>query len=427
MIKKYNLNDIDVKTILAHTEAKEDNVDDTVIGIIKDVRSNGDHALLYYAKKFDHAELSTLEVTEEEIETAFAEMDDYFIETLEIAKENITLFHQEQRHKNFHVTTKTGAMMGQRYTPIAKVGLYVPGGTASYPSTVLMDAIPAKIAGVKDIVMVTPPNRDGNIPKEILVAAKIAGVTKIFKTGGAQAIAALAYGTETIPKVDKVVGPGNIFVATAKRMVYGVIDIDMIAGPSDVLVIADASANPRYIAADMLAQAEHDKLATAILITTSDAIADAVIRELELQIPQLERAEIAGHSINATGKIIVAESIAQAIAVSNELAPEHLELCVEEPFAILDSIQNAGSIFLGQNTPEALGDYLAGTNHTLPTGGRAKFSSPLSVDDFVKKSSFLYYPQSALFGIKDRVIDFAMREGLQAHANSIKVRFETET
>ena len=316
--------------------------------------------------------------------------------------------------------------MGQKFTPIEKAGVYVPGGTASYPSTVLMDVIPAKLAGVKEIVMVTPPAADGSVAPAILAAAKVAGVTRIFKTGGAQAVAALAYGTQSVPKVDKIVGPGNIYVATAKRKVYGIVDIDMIAGPSEILVLADGSCNPAWVAADMLSQAEHDKLATAVLVTDSRSLALAVQAELERQIPLLPRQAIARTSIDDNGKIIVTDDLDKAVEAANLIAPEHLELCVDDPFALLGKIKNAGSIFMGKNAPEALGDYFAGPNHTLPTSGTARFSSPLSVDDFVKKSSFLYYTRDALRNVKDRVADFAMQEGLQAHARSVTVRFEEE-
>ena len=424
MIKKYNLSDVSVQDIINTQQETEVNVDNIVAEILQNIRTNGDEALFEYTQKFDGATLDSLQVSEGEIEQAFENMDKTFLETLEKAKDNITLFHNEQVHKNFHITTPDGAILGQKYTPIEKAGIYVPGGTASYPSTVLMDAIPAKIAGVSEIIMVTPPDKNGKIQDEILAAAKIAGVTKIFKIGGAQAVGALAYGTKTIPKVDKIVGPGNIFVATAKRMVYGLVSIDMIAGPSDILVIADEFANARHVAADMLAQAEHDILATAVLITTSKEIAENVAKELEIQIPLLARSEIARKSIETNGKIIVAKTIQQALDAANAIAPEHLEICTQDPFSLLGFVKNAGSIFLGNNTPEALGDYLAGPNHTLPTGGTARFSSPLSVDDFVKKSSFLYYPHSALENVKDRVVDFATREGLQGHANSVAIRFE---
>lgn len=424
MIKQYKLAEIPLNEILNRDIREEAGVDAIVDEIIANVRRDGDAALKMYGEKFDKAKLDSLEVSEAEIEEAFAAMDAEFIKTLEIARDNISRFHSQQIQKNFVITEEGGVVLGQKYTPIEKAGLYVPGGTASYPSSVLMNAIPAKLAGVSEIVMTTPPNAEGKIAPAILAAARVAGVTRIFKVGGAQAVAALAYGTESVPKVDKIVGPGNVFVATAKRKVYGLVDIDMIAGPSEILVLADENCKPEYVAADMLSQAEHDRLATAVLITTGQKLADAVAAELERQIPLLPREEIARASIDTNGKIIVAETMADAVAAANAIAPEHLEVCVDEPFSLLDDIKNAGSIFLGKNVPEALGDYLAGPNHTLPTSGTARFSSPLSVDDFVKKSSFIYYPKAALEKVSDRIIDFAEREGLQAHAQSVAVRFD---
>lgn len=426
MIKTYKLSEIAIEDILKRDIEEKANVDDIVFEIIENVKKNKDKALLEYAEKFDKAKLTSLEVTKEEIDEAYNSADKYFIETLNMAAENIRLFHSQQLHKNFNITTPDGAFMGQKYTPVEKAGIYVPGGTASYPSTVLMDAIPAQIAGVKEIVMTTPSGADGKIAPEILCAAKVAGVTRIFKTGGAQAIAALAYGTESIPRVDKIVGPGNVFVATAKRMVYGRVSIDMIAGPSDILVLCDDTCNAEYVAADMLGQAEHDKLATAVMITTSEKLAADVALEIERRLKTLPREEIARCSIETTGKIIIAESMDEAIEAANAVAPEHLEICTDEPFALLDKVKNAGSIFLGKNSPEALGDYFAGPNHTLPTSGTARFSSPLSVDDFVKKSSFLYYPESALKKYGERIVDFARREGLEAHARSVTVRLEND-
>ena len=423
MIKQYNLAEIPVEQILNRDIREEKGVEAIVDDIIANVRKDGDAALLAYGEKFDRAKLTALEVSEAELIEAFDAMDTEFIKTLEIARDNISRFHSRQIQKNFVITEEGGIVLGQKYTPIEKAGLYVPGGTASYPSSVLMNAVPAKLAGVSELVMTTPPNAEGKIAPAILAAAKVAGVSRIFKVGGAQAIAALAYGTETVPKVDKIVGPGNVFVATAKRKVYGLVDIDMIAGPSEILVLADGGCDPKFVAADMLSQAEHDKLAAAVLITTSKELAEAVSAELERQIPLLPRKEIARASIDVNGKIIVAESMEQAVAAVNQIAPEHLEVCVAEPFALLDSIKNAGSIFLGRNVPEALGDYLAGPNHTLPTSGTARFSSPLSVDDFVKKSSFIYYPKEALGKVADRIVDFAEREGLHAHAESVAVRF----
>ncbi len=424
MIKILDYKEVELKEILTRDNNNDRSVDEIVSGILEDVRTNGDAALLGYCEKFDKAKLSCLEVSQQEIDEAFNSIDPDFIKTLELARDNIEAFHTQQIRKNFVLNDKEGIVLGQKVTPIEKVGLYVPGGTASYPSSVLMNAVPAKLAGVTEIVMTTPPNSDGSIAAPILAAAKVAGVTRIFKMGGAQAVAALSYGTESVPKVDKIVGPGNIFVATAKRMVYGTVDIDMIAGPSEILVLADSSCNPRYVAADLLSQAEHDRLASAVLVTDSPELAQAVQAELEVQIPQLSRADIARESIDTNGKIILADSMQQAVEISNLIAPEHLEICVDDPFALLNSVKNAGSIFLGKNVPEALGDYFAGPNHTLPTSGTARFSSPLSVDDFVKKSSFIYYTKQALSDVQARVVDFATREGLTAHAKSVRIRFE---
>ena len=424
MIKILDYKEVEIKEILTRDNNNDRSVDEIVSGILEDVRTNGDTALLGYCEKFDKAKLSCLEVSQQEIDEAFSSIDPDFIKTLELARDNIEVFHTQQIRKNFVLNDKEGIVLGQKVTPIEKVGLYVPGGTASYPSSVLMNAVPAKLAGVTEIVMTTPPNSDGSIAAPILAAAKVAGVTRIFKMGGAQAVAALSYGTESVPKVDKIVGPGNIFVATAKRMVYGTVDIDMIAGPSEILVLADGSCNPRYVAADLLSQAEHDRLASAVLVTDSPELAQAVQAELEVQIPQLSRADIARESIDTNGKIILADSMQQAVEISNLIAPEHLEICVDDPFALLNSVKNAGSIFLGKNVPEALGDYFAGPNHTLPTSGTARFSSPLSVDDFVKKSSFIYYTKQALSDVQARVVDFATREGLTAHAKSVSIRFE---
>ena len=366
------------------------NVEPIVTDIIANVRKNGDQAIFAYNEKFDGCVLDCLEVSEEEIQEAFDTVSPEFLDILRTAAANIRAFHEKQVRNSFVITQENGVVMGQKVTPIERVGLYVPGGTAAYPSTVLMDSIPAKIAGCDQIVMVTPPGKTGKIHPAILAAAKIAGVTRIFKVGGAQAVAALAYGTESIPKVDKIVGPGNAFVAEAKKQVFGVVSIDMIAGPSEILVIADGKSDPAHVAADLLSQAEHDKFASAVLVTDSMALAQAVSQELEKQIPLLPRAEIARASIDNNGKIIVAADLMQVIEVSNEIAPEHLELMVDNPFDYLDGIRNAGSIFMGRNCPEALGDYMAGPNHTLPTSGTARFSSPLSVDVFVKKSQFTY-------------------------------------
>ncbi len=397
-------------------------VDNIVKGIISNVIENGDAALIEYAKRFDGAELEVLQVSDDEIEDAVKNTDEYFIETLRRAKDNIEQYHKMQVRSGFEIVKDNGVVIGQRILPLERVGIYVPGGTASYPSTVLMNAIPAKLAGVKEIIMVTPPCKDGKIKNEILAAAHIAGVDRIFKIGGAGAVAALAYGTESVPKVDKIVGPGNVFVATAKRMVFGKVAIDMIAGPSEVLIIADDSADASYVAADLLSQAEHDKLASAVLITDSESLALSVAADVESQLKRLSRSEIADVSINNNGKIIVANSISEAIELSNAYAPEHLELAVDDPFALLPLIKNAGSVFLGHHTPEPMGDYFAGPNHTLPTSGTARFASPLGVDDFIKRSSYLYYTDDALKNVCDRVADFADREGLTAHANSIRIR-----
>ena len=424
MIKIINIDNAEKSDILTRDIKLESGVEAIVADIIKNVRENGDKALKEYSAKFDGAIIENLRVTQEEIDAAYENEDKALIETLEMAKANIWNFHEKQLRKGFEINNGDGTVSGQKITPIEKVGIYVPGGTASYPSTVLMNAIPAKIAGVSEIIMVTPPDKQGNIPSAILCAAKVAGVDTIIKTGGAQAVAALAYGTESVPKADKVVGPGNVFVATAKRMLYGLVDIDMIAGPSEILVLADGTCNPAFVAADLLSQAEHDKLASAVLVTDCKELAYAVSEELEKQIPLLPRAEIARASIDTNGKIIIANNLEQGIEIANEIAPEHLEVCVDDPFALLDKIKNAGSIFLGKNTPEALGDYLAGTNHTLPTSGTARFSSPLSVDDFVKKSQYIYYTEEALGKVKDNIVLFANREGLHAHCKSAAIRFE---
>ena len=363
-------------------------------------------------------------MTEEEIDEAFGTLEPAFLEILEQAARNIRAFHEKQVRGSFVMNGGPGVILGQKVTPIEKVGVYVPGGTAAYPSTVLMDTIPAKIAGCEQIVMVTPPGRDGKIKPAILAAAKIAGVTRIFKLGGAQAVAALAYGTESVPKVDKIVGPGNAYVAEAKKQVFGQVAIDMIAGPSEILIVADGKSNPVHVAADMLSQAEHDKMASAVLVTDSASLAEAVQRELEVQIPLLPRAEIARASIEHNGKIIVADDLKVVIAIANEIAPEHLELMVDNPFDYLNGIRNAGSIFMGRSCPEALGDYFAGPNHTLPTSGTARFSSPLSVDDFVKKSQFTYYTADALDAVSAQVAYFARQEGLEAHARSARIRGE---
>lgn len=422
MIKIMKYGEVPSSEIFARGTAETD-VSDIVADILAEVRQKGDAALLAYAKQFDKADLQALEVSEAEIDAAFQKVEPAFIAVLQQAAENIRAFHRRQVRNSF-VITGDGIVTGQKITPIAKVGLYVPGGTAAYPSTVLMDAIPAKIAGCKEICITTPALPDGSINPVILAAAKIAGVDRIFKTGGAQAVAALAYGTQSVPKVDKIVGPGNAFVAEAKRQVFGLVAIDMIAGPSEILVIADGKSNAAYVAADMLSQAEHDKMASAVLVTDSMALAEAVSAELERQLALLPREEIARTSIEQNGKIIVADRLDDVIAVANEIAPEHLELCVDNPFDYLDKIENAGSIFLGRYCPEALGDYFAGPNHTLPTSGTARFSSPLSVDDFVKKSQYTYYTKDALGAVADQIALFAQKEGLEAHAKSVTIRMD---
>lgn len=424
MIKIYNYGEVGNDEIF-----KRDNISSNVEGIVSqiiaDVISRGDEALFEYALKFDKAELSSLEVTQEEINEAFDKVEPEFIGILKEAAENIRAFHEKQVRSSFIISEKDGVVIGQKIIPVEKAGLYVPGGTAAYPSTVLMDSIPAKIAGCKEIVMVTPPSKDGKINPVILAAAKIAGVDRIFKVGGAQAIAALAYGTKTVPKVDKIVGPGNAYVAEAKKQVFGKVSIDMIAGPSEILAVADSSCEPDVIAADLLSQAEHDKMASAVLVTDSREFADKVSAELERQIPLLPRSEIARASIDNNGKIIVAkDDLSLAIEIANEIAPEHLELCVDNPFDYLDKIKHAGSVFMGKYCPEALGDYFAGPNHTLPTGGTARFSSPLSVDDFVKKTQFTYYTRDALNEVAGKVAFFANKEGLDAHAKSALIRFK---
>jgi len=394
--------------------------------IIKDVAERGDRALFEYTQRFEGCRLDSLLVTGEEIESAVLKVGEYFLETLRQAAANIRAFHEKQVRAGFSMSCGSGSMLGQKVTPLERVGLYVPGGTASYPSTVLMNAIPAAIAGVSEIIMVTPPSREGKIRPEVLAAAKVAGVDRIYKVGGAQAIAALAYGTETIPKVDKIVGPGNRYVASAKRQVFGLVDIDMIAGPSEILIVADGKADPVNIAADLLAQAEHDVLACAILITDSIRLAERVQSELERQLETLPRNAIARKSIEEQGGIFVCGSIEEAIGIANDIAPEHIEICTDEPMKYLPLVKNAGCVFLGGYSPEALGDYFAGTNHTLPTSGTARFASPLGVDSFVKRTSFIYYTKESLAQVYERVADFARREGLEAHARSIESRFREE-
>lgn len=421
MIEIFSIKDQTIAELTQTDAAETGDYAAVVQEIIDTVRRDGDEALIDYSAKFDGATVTALKVSEAEIAAALEQVAPDFLRVLETAKANIAEFHEKQVTQGF-MMTRNGAVMGQRVIPLAKVGIYVPGGTAAYPSTVLMNAIPAKIAGVKKIVLVTPPLKDGSVNPAILAAAKVAGVDEIYRVGGAQAVAALAYGTESVPKVDKIVGPGNIYVAAAKRLVYGKVDIDMIAGPSDVLIVADSSANPVTLAADMLAQAEHDVNAQAILVTTDAAIAEKTAAEVQRQTELLPRKEIIRQSLDNNGKIILVDTLEQALAAANEIAPEHLELCVAEPFAWLDKVENAGSVFLGHNTPEVLGDYLAGPNHTLPTEGTARFYSPLSVDDFVKHSQYLYYGEAAMQAAADDVILFAETEGLGGHANSIRLR-----
>ncbi len=423
MIKILKYGEVKNEDIFARSMPKM-NVEGIVAEIIDNVKKNKDKALFEYCKKFDKANLSSLVVSEEEINEAVSSVEPEFLEILQRAAANIKKFHEKQKRNSYIINDEKGVIIGQKIIPVDRAGLYVPGGTAAYPSTVLMDSIPAKLAGVREVVIVTPPNSEGKINPVILAAASVAGVDRIFKVGGAQAIAALAYGTETIPKVDKIVGPGNAFVAEAKKQVFGKVSIDMIAGPSEILIVADSKTDPAYAAADLLSQAEHDKLASAVLVTDSEDLAAAVSAELERQIPLLERAEIARASIDDNGKIIVADTLERAIEIANEIAPEHLELCVDEPFDYLDSIRHAGSIFMGRNCPEALGDYFAGPNHTLPTSGTAKFSSPLSVDDFVKKTQYTYYTKEALSKVAADVAYFANKEGLTAHAKSAVIRTE---
>ena len=423
MIKIYDYDKISIEEIFARDIEDTSSIEKTVADIIEDVRKNGDKALFSYAEKFDGGAPESLLVTEEEYEKAMEEVSPELIEILNKAAKNIEHFHKNQIREGFALKEENGVVIGQKITPIEKAGLYVPGGTAAYPSSVLMNCVPAKLAGCSEIVITTPA-KNGKVNSAILVAAKIGGVDKVFKTGGAQAIAALAYGTESIPRVDKIVGPGNAFVAEAKKQVFGKVSIDMIAGPSEILVVADGKSNPAFVAADMLSQAEHDKMASAVLVTDSSDLAEAVREELEKQIPLLARAEIARASIDNNGKIIIAKDIETAISAANEIAPEHLELCVDNPFDYLDGIKHAGSIFMGRYCPEALGDYFAGPNHTLPTSGTARFSSPLSVDDFIKKTQFTYYTEDALKKVSDDIYTFAMAEGLQAHAESAVSRFK---
>ena len=423
MIRILPYSEMNLQEIFARVTPEID-VKSIVKQIIQDVIARGDVALLEYCERFDKAKLTALEVTAEEILEAEQQVEPELIRILEKAAENIRKFHQAQVRNSFIINDCDGIVMGQKIIPMDRVGIYVPGGTAAYPSTVLMDSIPAKIAGCGEIVMVTPPGKNGKVNPAILAAAKIAGVDRIFKLGGAQAVAALAYGTKSVPRVDKIVGPGNAFVAEAKRQVFGQVAIDMIAGPSEILVVADSTANSAFVAADLLSQAEHDKLASAVLVTDSMELAEAVQAQIELQLSKLPREEIARTSIDNNGKIIVADTLDAAIEIANSIAPEHLELCVDNPFDYLDKIRHAGSIFMGKYCPEALGDYLAGPNHTLPTSGTARFSSPLSVDDFVKKSQYTYYTADALKRVARDVAYFAETEGLSAHARSATIRLE---
>ena len=413
---------------LAKIEERSRNTNNDVTAvvteIINNVRENGDKAVREYTIKFDGKAPECFEVSKDEITAAVAECEPEFIVTLKKAADNIRDFHSRQKQQSWLTTKDNGVIMGQRVRGLARVGLYVPGGTAAYPSSVLMNAIPAKIAGVKEIIMVTPPMKDGKPNPNIMAAAAIAGVDRVFLMGGAQAIAALAYGTESVPKVDKIVGPGNIFVATAKKLLYGNVDIDMIAGPSEILVLADESANPKFLAADLMSQAEHDKLASAIMITTSEKLAEETVSQIERQVQMLSRRDIIETSLTNYGVIIVCDTMDKAVELANALAPEHLEVCCENPLEYVGKLDNAGSVFLGNYSPEPLGDYFAGPNHVLPTSGTARFFSPLSVDSFVKKSSFIYYTENALDKDKEDIMRFAETEGLTAHANSISVRFE---
>ncbi len=426
MIQIVEASQMDVPAFLASREAETgEQYGKDVDEILKNVRENGDKAVLSYTKKFDKAELSSLLLTKEEWEAGAAAVPASLYETLEKAAANIADYHKRQKKEGFTIAEKEGIILGQCVMPLDTVGIYVPGGTASYPSTVLMNAIPAALAGCRRIIMATPPDANGNIAPSLLAAAKIAGVTEIYKMGGAQAVAALAYGTETVPRADKIVGPGNIYVALAKRRVFGIVDIDMIAGPSEILVVADDKNDPAVIAADLLSQAEHDRMAASLLITDSRAFAEAVVQEIEAQLALLPREEIARESIETNGRILLVRDLkTEGLSLANQIAPEHLELCVDDPFSLLPLVKNAGSVFLGRYTPEALGDYFAGTNHTLPTNGTARFSSPLSLDDFTKKSSFLYYTKEALHDALPHIEAMAETEGLYAHGKSAAIRFQ---
>ncbi len=425
MIRICRYGEVPLEEILARREEEAD-LSAAVAEIVAAVRREGDEALRRYAKAFDGTDLEELEVPAEALDRAAEALDPSLRAVLEEAAENIRDYHRRQVRSSFLISEEDGVILGQKVVPLDRVGLYIPGGTAAYPSTVLMDAIPAKLAGCPELIMVSPPSRDGEIAPVILAAARIAGVDRVFRAGGAQAVAALAWGTETVPRVDKIVGPGNAYVAEAKRQVFGQVAIDMIAGPSEILIVADGAGDPRHMAADLLSQAEHDRNASAVLITDSMELAQAVQREIEVQLKELPRRETARASIDGNGKIVVTDDILQGIEIANALAPEHLELCVDSPFDYLDKVRHAGSIFLGRNCPEALGDYFAGPNHTLPTSGTARFSSPLSVDDFVKKSQFTYYTAAALERVSDKIARFAREEGLEGHARSVLSRSQKE-
>ena len=425
MIRIYRDGELSDSELLKRNEPKTD-VAGVVAAILADVRAHGDEAVLRYTEKFDGVRLETMLVSPEEIDEALAATEPEFLDTLRLAERNIREYHEKQLRNSFFFTRPGGVVMGQKVLPIERAGLYVPAGTAPYPSTVMMDVVPAKLAGCAEIILCTPCARDGKVNAAILAAAHIAGVDRIFKVGGAQAIAAMAFGTETIPRVDKIVGPGNAYVAEAKRQVYGKVAIDTIAGPSEVLVLADGTADPRLVAADLLAQAEHDVLSCAVLVTDSQALAEAVQAEVERQLETLERKEIARASIDDNGKIIVAADLHRGMEIANAVAPEHLEICVDNPFDYLDEVKNAGSVFLGKNCPEPLGDYLGGTNHTLPTTGTARFGSPLSVDDFIKKIQITYYPAPAFRKLAPDIARFAYKEGLTGHARSALIRLEEE-
>lgn len=423
MIKIYNSSEIDKSEILSRSGQTDlEKAEKTVREIISDVRARGDVAVKDYTLRFDGCVISDMRVTEKEVDEAFVKVGDYFIDTLKAAAANISEYHLKQKRAGFEIKRPDGTVLGQRILPVLRAGVYVPGGTAAYPSTVLMDVIPAVVAGVKEIVMVTPPDKNGRIKDEILAAARIAGVTEIYKAGGAQAVAALAYGTESIKRVDKIVGPGNIYVAAAKKAVSGDVGIDMFAGPSEILIIADGTAVPDYLAADLLSQAEHDRLASAVLVCTDESVAKKTAECIQKRLEKLPRREIAAQSVENNGKIIIVGDIDEAVDISDALSPEHLEIMTADPESVLRKVRNAGSVFLGRWSPEPIGDYFAGPNHTLPTSGTARFSSPLGVDDFVKRSSYICYSREALYKNGERVADFARREGLDAHAQSIEVR-----